>query len=169
MAVSRYASERYPDATAVALGAIALGQPIADTLQDRYPTMSRSVAVQFARTVGSSGAARELRSAAPTTAANAGISADRVTVDTGLPIQAEYTVIYTIEDSAGQEYRIPVVITHLPAGASEEEILAAADAAASLLTEQDYPQYEEEIAEAQSAGSTVASVDIVRVRINPIH
>lgn len=168
MAVSRYASERYPDAPAVALGAIALGHPIADTLQDAFPTMSRSVAVQFARTVGSSGEARQLRQAAPQTALHAGIPADRVTVDTALPINAEYTVVYTIEDVAGNEYKIPIILTNLPIGSTEEEILAAADVAAAVLTEEDAPQYEEEITEARRPGSTVASVEIVRVRINPI-
>jgi hypothetical protein len=169
MAVSRYASERYPDAAAVALGAIALGQPIADTIQASYPKMSRAVAVQFARTAGSSSAARELRSAAPTAAANAGISADRVTVDTALPIRAEYTVIYTVTDSEDNEYKLPILIRNLPAGASRADILAEADSIAPQIASMLAPPCSEFRSAADAIGSTFGLPEIVRVRINPIH
>jgi hypothetical protein len=168
VAVSRYASERYPDAAAQALGAIALGQSIADTLQAQNRSMSRAVAVQFARTVGSSAAARELRQAAPQTAAAAGIPADRVQVDLGLPVPSEYTVIYVITDADGTEHRIPVVIQSLPAGATEAQIIAAADDAAALLLPTDIsPVIAEGVEAAQEAGSVVEETIIVRARINP--
>ena len=169
MAVSRYASERYPDAAETALGAVAIGAPIADTLQAAFPTMSRSVAVQFARTVGSSGEARQIRNAPVATAEAAGIPADRVTVDTGLQVQAEYTVIYTIEGFDGSEYKLPVVVDTLPHGSTEEQILAAADLAASVMTDDDFPQYETELEEARTEGTQILSSEIVRGRINPIH